>query len=139
MGIPHLTLDLREEFGAEVVDDFLDGYAGGGTPNPCVRCNGLVRFDRMLALASRLGAARLVTGHYARIAPVANAFSFTDNAAGGILRAIPAEERLDQLEQGNTERCPGAATQIAEDGSNGNTDALLPPGGCDPTQYPPGP
>ena len=51
-----------------MVDDFLDGYAGGATPNPCVRCNGLVRFDRMLALASRLGAERLVTGHYARIA-----------------------------------------------------------------------
>ena len=67
MGIPHFTLDLREEFGAAVVDDFLDGYAGGATPNPCVRCNGLVRFDRMLALAARLGAARLVTGHYARI------------------------------------------------------------------------
>ena len=67
MGIPHFTLDLREEFGSQVVDDFLDGYAGGATPNPCVRCNGLVRFDRMLALASRLGAARLVTGHYARI------------------------------------------------------------------------
>ena len=67
MGIPHFTLDLREEFGAAVVDDFLDGYAGGATPNPCVRCNGLVRFDRMLALASRLGAARLATGHYARV------------------------------------------------------------------------
>ena len=67
MGLPHFTLDLREEFGAAVVDDFLDGYAGGATPNPCVRCNGLVRFDRMLALASRLGAARLVTGHYARV------------------------------------------------------------------------
>ena len=68
MGIPHFTLDLREEFAAAVVDNFLDGYAGGATPNPCVRCNGLVRFDRMLALASRLGAARLATGHYARIA-----------------------------------------------------------------------
>ena len=67
MGIPHFTLDLREEFGAAVVDDFLDGYAWGATPNPCVRCNGLVRFDRMLALASRLGAARLDTGHYARM------------------------------------------------------------------------
>jgi len=68
MGIPHLTLDLRDEFRTAVVDDFLAGYAAGNTPNPCVRCNGLVRFDSMLALAGRLGAARLATGHYARIA-----------------------------------------------------------------------
>jgi tRNA-specific 2-thiouridylase len=68
MGIPHLTLDLRERFRAEVVDRFLDGYAAGRTPNPCVRCNGEVRFDAMLELADALGAARLATGHYARIA-----------------------------------------------------------------------
>jgi len=68
MGLPHLTLDLRERFRAEVVDRFVDGYAAGVTPNPCVRCNGAVRFDAMLALAASLGAARLATGHYARIA-----------------------------------------------------------------------
>ena len=68
MGIPHITLDLRERFRAEVVDTFLDGYAAGRTPNPCVRCNGEVRFDAMLELADSLGAARLATGHYARIA-----------------------------------------------------------------------
>src|SRR5215208_7632244 len=68
MGIPHLTLDLRERFRAEVVDAFLDGYAAGRTPNPCVRCNGEVRFDAMLELADALGAARLATGHYACIA-----------------------------------------------------------------------
>ncbi|MBN1530423.1 MAG: tRNA 2-thiouridine(34) synthase MnmA [Thermoleophilaceae bacterium] len=68
MGIPHLTLDLRERFRSAVVDDFLTGYAEGRTPNPCVRCNGELRFDAMLALAGSLGAARLATGHYARIA-----------------------------------------------------------------------
>ncbi len=68
MGIPHVTLDLRERFRSTVVDEFLDGYATGRTPNPCVRCNGEVRFDAMLALADALGAARLATGHYARIA-----------------------------------------------------------------------
>jgi tRNA-uridine 2-sulfurtransferase len=68
MGIPHLTLDLRERFRSAVVDDFLSGYAEGRTPNPCVRCNGELRFDAMLALAGSLGAARLATGHYARIA-----------------------------------------------------------------------
>jgi tRNA-uridine 2-sulfurtransferase len=68
MGLPHVTLDLRERFRAEVVDGFIDGYAAGVTPNPCVRCNGAVRFDAMLELAERLGAARLATGHYARVA-----------------------------------------------------------------------
>ena len=68
MGVPHLTLDLRRRFRAEVVDPLLDGYAEGRTPNPCVRCNGEVRFDAMLDLAASLGAARLATGHYARIA-----------------------------------------------------------------------
>ena len=68
MGIPHITLDMRDRFRAEVVDRFIAGYAEGSTPNPCVTCNGNVRFDVMLELAERLGAARLATGHYARIA-----------------------------------------------------------------------
>ncbi len=67
MGIPHFTLDLRDRFRADVVDDFLAGYGSGATPNPCVRCNGLVRFDSMLELAAQLGCGRLATGHYARI------------------------------------------------------------------------
>jgi tRNA-specific 2-thiouridylase len=51
-----------------VVDDFVHEHEAGRTPNPCVRCNGHVRFDAMLDLAGRLGASRLATGHYARIA-----------------------------------------------------------------------
>src|SRR3954468_7228942 len=67
MGIPHITLDLREEFKREVVDDFVAEHEAGRTPNPCVRCNGLVRFGEMLQLADALNADRLATGHYARI------------------------------------------------------------------------
>ena len=67
LDLPHLTLDLRDRFEARVVDDFAAEHAAGRTPNPCVRCNGLVRFDAMLDLAASLGAARLATGHYARI------------------------------------------------------------------------
>jgi tRNA-specific 2-thiouridylase len=86
MGIPHVTLDLRERFRAEVVDRFLDGYAAGVTPNPCVRCNGEVRFDAMLELAETLGAARLATGHYARVAR---------DADGPLIRAA-VDPRKDQ-------------------------------------------
>jgi tRNA-specific 2-thiouridylase len=68
LGIPHLTLDLEREFRAGVVDPFLSGYTEGRTPNPCVLCNGELRIDAMIALADRLGASKLVTGHYARIA-----------------------------------------------------------------------
>jgi tRNA-specific 2-thiouridylase len=72
MGIPHLTLDLRDEFRVAVVDNFISEHDRGRTPNPCVRCNGQVRFDAMLALAGRLGAPALATGHYARIEPDAD-------------------------------------------------------------------
>jgi tRNA-uridine 2-sulfurtransferase len=67
LGIPHLTLDLRPEFRRGVVQPFIDGYAAGRTPNPCVLCNGELRIDAMIALAARIGAERLVTGHYARV------------------------------------------------------------------------
>jgi tRNA-specific 2-thiouridylase len=68
MGLAHLTLDLREEFRAGVVEPWLADHAAGLTPNPCVRCNGSVRLDAMLELGQRLGAATLATGHYARVA-----------------------------------------------------------------------
>ncbi|MET0557270.1 MAG: tRNA 2-thiouridine(34) synthase MnmA [Solirubrobacterales bacterium] len=67
LGIPHFTLDLEEEFRRRVVERFIDGYASGSTPNPCILCNGEVRIAAMLDLAERLGADRLVTGHYAGI------------------------------------------------------------------------
>ena len=67
LGLPHVTLDLREEFRRAVVEPFVRGYARGETPNPCTRCNGGFRFAELLAFARRAGAARLATGHYARI------------------------------------------------------------------------
>src|SRR3989441_12516553 len=67
LGLPHVTLDLREEFRRAVVAPFVRGYAAGETPNPCFRCNGSFRFGALLAFARRAGADRLATGHYARI------------------------------------------------------------------------
>jgi tRNA-uridine 2-sulfurtransferase len=67
LGLPHVTLDLREEFREAVVAPFVRAYAGGETPNPCGRCNGSFRFAELLAFAERAGAEQLWTGHYARI------------------------------------------------------------------------
>jgi tRNA-specific 2-thiouridylase len=67
LGMPHLSIDLRAEFRAGVVERWLADQASGLTPNPCVRCNGSVRLDAMLELAERLGAETLATGHYARV------------------------------------------------------------------------
>jgi len=67
LGVPHVTLDLREEFKRTIVDPFVDAYRDGATPNPCMRCNGAFRFDELVAFASRAGADELWTGHYARI------------------------------------------------------------------------
>jgi tRNA-specific 2-thiouridylase len=69
LGVPHVTLDLREEFRRAVVTPFVRGYARGLTPNPCTRCNGGFRFAELLAFARRAGCERLVTGHYARVLP----------------------------------------------------------------------
>ncbi|MSO41858.1 MAG: tRNA 2-thiouridine(34) synthase MnmA [Solirubrobacterales bacterium] len=86
MGLPHLTLDLREPFKAAVVDEFVAGYEAGRTPNPCVRCNGELRIDAMVELADRLGAEALATGHYARI----------ENDGTGPLLVAPADAAKDQ-------------------------------------------
>jgi tRNA-specific 2-thiouridylase len=67
LGMPHLSIDLRAEFRAGVIEPWLSDHADGLTPNPCVRCNGNVRLDAMLELARGLGAETLATGHYARV------------------------------------------------------------------------
>ena len=67
LGLPHVTLDLRAPFRETVVRAFVDGYAAGITPNPCMRCNGAFRFAALTDFAQRAGADVLWTGHYARI------------------------------------------------------------------------
>ena len=69
LGVPHVTLDARAGFRATVVQPFLDEYQAGRTPNPCTTCNGDFRIALLADTADRLGAARLATGHYARLVP----------------------------------------------------------------------
>src|SRR6266699_4720621 len=69
LGIPFYALDYAEVFGRQVVDRFVDSYASGETPNPCVSCNHHVKFDALLRdVVAKFGGARLATGHYARVA-----------------------------------------------------------------------
>ena len=68
LALPHVTLDLRDEFRRAVVAPFVRGYGRGETPNPCIRCNGTFRFGELLGFARRAGCSRLATGHYARVA-----------------------------------------------------------------------
>jgi tRNA-specific 2-thiouridylase len=66
LGIAHYAFDRRELFAREVVTPFVDGYLAGVTPSPCVTCNRTVKMRELFALADRLGAAKIATGHYAR-------------------------------------------------------------------------
>ena len=67
LGIPHYTFDRRELFREHVIDPFVGAYLEGRTPSPCVSCNRSVKVRELLALADRLGAAFVATGHYARV------------------------------------------------------------------------
>jgi tRNA-specific 2-thiouridylase len=67
LGIPHYVVNMEIEFGARVVDYFVDEYRRGRTPNPCLPCNEHVKFRALLDRALALDAELLATGHYARI------------------------------------------------------------------------
>jgi tRNA-specific 2-thiouridylase len=66
IGIPHYIFDFREEFRRAVVDDFVAEYARGRTPNPCIRCNSVVKFEYLLRRARDMGFDAVATGHYVR-------------------------------------------------------------------------
>ncbi len=67
LGIPHYTVNLKDEFAREVVDYLVSEYLMGRTPNPCVVCNKTIKFRALLEKARELGACFLATGHYARV------------------------------------------------------------------------
>src|SRR4051812_17941523 len=126
LGLPHVTLDLREEFKRAVVTPFIRGYARGETPNPCIRCNGGFRFAELLAFAARAGCDRLATGHYARIAEhrgrmlLHRASDATKDQSYMLARLDPAQlERLwfplgDQDKGATRAEAAGARLAVAE-------------------------
>ena len=67
MGFPFYIVDLRADFGARVMGNFVSEYLAGRTPNPCVMCNREIKFDRLWSRARALDADLVATGHYARI------------------------------------------------------------------------
>ncbi|HEV8338357.1 MAG TPA: tRNA 2-thiouridine(34) synthase MnmA [bacterium] len=67
LGIRHYVLNLRQEFERAVIDEFVDEYARGRTPNPCIACNRAIKFSLLLRKVQAMGLEGLATGHYARI------------------------------------------------------------------------
>jgi tRNA-specific 2-thiouridylase len=66
-GFPHYILDIRDEFGSFVVDDFVNEYLAGRTPNPCVLCNTHIKWRALLKRADALGCDFIATGHYGKV------------------------------------------------------------------------
>jgi tRNA-specific 2-thiouridylase len=67
LGIPYYVVDFQKEFEHTVVRNFIESYRMGLTPSPCVLCNSLMKFSRLVHMAMEVGASRIATGHYARI------------------------------------------------------------------------
>ena len=67
LGVPHYVLNLESAFGRDVVDDFVNEYANGRTPIPCVRCNTFTKFRDLVVKADAIDARWIATGHYARV------------------------------------------------------------------------
>ena len=67
LGVHHYTLNHMDSFKTHVVNDFIDEYLNGRTPNPCVKCNSYVKWGNLIEQANKFGAYYIATGHYARI------------------------------------------------------------------------
>lgn len=68
IGIPYISIDMRDEFKDKIVLEFVKEYLKGKTPNPCIRCNRIIKFDALMAyIKKEFGIETLATGHYARI------------------------------------------------------------------------
>jgi tRNA-specific 2-thiouridylase len=73
-GIHHMILDIRDEFGDFVIDNFVEEYLAGRTPNPCVLCNTHIKWEALLKRANMLDCEFIATGHYAQVRNENNRF-----------------------------------------------------------------
>ena len=92
LGIPFYVWDFADRFKEDVIDDFVDSYARGETPNPCVRCNEKIKFSALSARALALGFDAVATGHYARLSR-RSAAPRGGRGQGPVLRAGRADRR----------------------------------------------
>lgn len=67
LGFPHYVLDFSEQFGVEVIENFVGEYLAGRTPNPCVVCNRRIKWEELIRKSDALDAAYIATGHYAQV------------------------------------------------------------------------
>ncbi len=67
LGFPHYVVDIRDEFRKFVIENFVNEYVAGRTPNPCIRCNTFIKWSVLFRYADKLGAPYVATGHHARI------------------------------------------------------------------------
>lgn len=74
LGIPFYVFNFREKFKADVIDNFVDEYMEGRTPNPCIMCNKIIKFQHFLQKAREIGCDYISTGHYAKIEKVNDRF-----------------------------------------------------------------
>jgi len=110
IGVPFYAINMEAEFGEAVIDRFVDEYAAGRTPNPCLECNRHVKFRHLVQRAKALGADCLATGHYARIVHAAdgsNALSGASpeqGARSGDEGRLPVRHRLLRAADGEKDQ-----------------------------------
>ena len=95
LGIPHYVFNFTDDFDANVVAPYVDAYAAGETPNPCVECNRTMKFGRVIERAEQLGFDEVATGHHARVVdtPSGRAIARRRSGEGPVVRAVHARSR----------------------------------------------
>jgi tRNA-specific 2-thiouridylase len=88
LGFPHYVMDFSEVFGKEVIDNFIDEYMHGRTPNPCVICNRKIKWEELLRKGKQLGADYVAMGHYAKLR--------MDDTTGRYVISRGKDEKKDQ-------------------------------------------
>src|SRR5262245_19391224 len=95
-GFAHFILDIREEFGDFVIDNFVEEYLAGRTPNPCVLCNTHIKWRALLKRADAMDCDFIATGHYAKIRQLENARPDGSVGRGKFVVSKAVDETKDQ-------------------------------------------